>query len=103
MAQLNRGRVSDPAQAALSGSHRKAPGSAGGYLLAATEEALFEIDMELDELLEEIQGQVKSQGEPSEDLVARARQFCEAHGEKIDRIGRFVRMMGAREQFCRSD
>ncbi len=34
MAQLNRGRVSDPAQAALSGSHRKAPGSAGGYLLA---------------------------------------------------------------------
>jgi len=33
VAQLNRGRVSDPAQAALSGSHRKAPGSAGGYLL----------------------------------------------------------------------
>jgi hypothetical protein len=32
VAQLNRGRVSDPAQAALSGSHRKAPGSAGGYL-----------------------------------------------------------------------
>jgi putative transposase len=27
-----RGRVSDPAQAALSGSHRKAPGFAGGYL-----------------------------------------------------------------------
>jgi hypothetical protein len=33
VAQLNRGRVSVPAQAALSGSHRKAPGSAGGYLL----------------------------------------------------------------------
>ena len=33
MAQRNRGRVSDPAQAALSGSHRKASGSAGGYLL----------------------------------------------------------------------
>jgi len=32
VAQRNRGRVSDPAQAALSGSHRKAPGSAGGYL-----------------------------------------------------------------------
>ena len=27
-----RGRVSDSAQAALSGSHRKAPGFAGGYL-----------------------------------------------------------------------
>ena len=33
VAQLNRGRVSDPAQAASSGSHKKAPGSAGGYLL----------------------------------------------------------------------
>ena len=40
MAQLNRGRVSDPAQAALSGSHRKAPGSAGGYLLHILNEEL---------------------------------------------------------------
>jgi len=32
VAQLNRGRVSDPAQAALSGSHNEAPGSAGGNL-----------------------------------------------------------------------
>ena len=30
MAQLNRGRVSVPAQAALSGSQKEAPGSAGG-------------------------------------------------------------------------
>ena len=41
--------------------------------------------------------------EPSEDLVARFQEFCEAHGEKVDRIGRFVRMMEAREQFCRSE
>jgi hypothetical protein len=40
VAQLNRGRVSDPAQAALSGSHRKAPGSAGGYLLHILNEEL---------------------------------------------------------------
>ncbi len=65
--------------------------------------SLFEIDMELDGLLEEVQGQVESGGEPSEDLVARFRQFCEAHGEKVDRIGRFVRMMEAREQYCRSE
>jgi hypothetical protein len=32
--QPDQGRVSDPAQAALSGSPRKAPGFAGGYLLA---------------------------------------------------------------------
>ena len=65
--------------------------------------SLFEIDMELDGLLEEIQEQVESEGEASEDLVARFQQFCEAHGEKVDRIGRFVRMMEAREQFCRSE
>ena len=65
--------------------------------------SLFEIDMELDGLLEEIQEQVESEGEASEDLVARFQQFCEAHGEKVDRIGRFVRMMEAREQYCRSE
>jgi hypothetical protein len=32
VAQINRGRVSDPAQAALSGSHNEVPGSAGGNL-----------------------------------------------------------------------
>jgi hypothetical protein len=36
-------------------------------------------------------------------LVARFQEFCEARGEKIDRIGRFVRIMEAREQFCRSE
>ena len=65
--------------------------------------SLFEIDMELDGLLEEIQEQVESQGEASEDLVMRFQQFCEAHSEKVDRIGRFLRMMEAREQYCRSE
>jgi len=65
--------------------------------------SLFEIDMELDGLLEEIEGQVESDGQASEDLVARFQQFCEAHGEKVDRIGRFVRIMEAREQYCRSE
>src|SRR5579863_1581522 len=65
--------------------------------------SLFEIDMELDGLLEEIQEQVESEGEPSEVLLARFQQFCEAHGEKVDRIGRFVRMMEACEQYCRSE
>ncbi len=52
--------------------------------------SLFEIDVELDGLLEEIEGQVESEGQAAEDLVARFQQFCEAHGEKVDRIGRFV-------------
>jgi hypothetical protein len=65
--------------------------------------SLFEIDVELDGLLEEIEGQVESGGQAAEDLVARFQQFCEAHGEKVDRIGRFVRIMEAREQYCRSE
>ena len=36
VAQLNRGRVSDPAQAALSGSQKEAPGSAGVISLGWT-------------------------------------------------------------------
>ena len=65
--------------------------------------SLFEIDVELDGLLEEIEGQVESEGQAAEDLVARFQQFCEAHGEKVDRIGRFVRIMETREQYCRSE
>jgi hypothetical protein len=65
--------------------------------------SLFEIDVELDGLLEEIEGQVESEGQAAEDLVARFQQFCAAHGEKVDRIGRFARMMEAREQYCRSE
>ena len=65
--------------------------------------SLFEIDMELDGLLEQIEGQVESEGQAAEDLVARFQQFCEAHGEKVDRIGRFVRIMESREQYCRSE
>jgi hypothetical protein len=65
--------------------------------------SLFEIDVELDGLLEEIEGQVESEGQAAEDLVARFQQFCEAHGEKVDRIGRFVRIMEVREQYCRSE
>ena len=70
--------------------------------IAATN-SLFEIDVEVDGLLDEIEEQTEQKGEPSEDLVARFQQFCSAHGEKVDRIGRFLRRMDAREQFCRSE
>ncbi len=65
--------------------------------------SLFEIDAELDLLLDEIEEQAQSEGQPSEALLARFQQYCEARGDKVDRIGRFVRMMEAREQFCRSE
>jgi hypothetical protein len=69
----------------------------------AEAQSLFEIDVELDELLEEIEEQIGIEGQASEDLMTRFQQFCEAHGEKVDRIGRFLRMMEAREQYCRSE
>ena len=66
--------------------------------------SLFEIDMELDGLMEEIQEKVESEGEPSEDLKWPAsNKFCEAHGEKVHFPDHyFVRMMESREQYCRS-
>ena len=65
--------------------------------------SLFEIDNELDDLLEQIAEQVETEGEPSEELLSRFREFCAAQGAKVDRIGRFVRMMEAREQYCRAE
>jgi hypothetical protein len=65
--------------------------------------SLFEIDAEIDGLLEEIEGQIESDGQAAECLIARFQQFCDAHGDKVDRIGRFVRIMEAREQYCRSE
>jgi hypothetical protein len=69
----------------------------------ADSNSLFEIDTELDGLLDEIQEEMECSGEASDELMARFRQFCDVHGEKVDRIGRFVRIMEAREQFCRAE
>ena len=69
----------------------------------AQENSLFEIDHELDVLLDEIEEEIESHGEASAELMGRFQQFCEAHSEKADRIGRFLRMMEARVQYCRSE
>ncbi len=69
----------------------------------AESNSLFEIDTELDGLLEEIEEQVESEGHAAKELVARFQQFCAAHEEKVDRIGRFIRMMEAHERFCRNE
>ena len=69
----------------------------------AQDRSLFEIDRELDMLLDEIEDEIENHGEASAELLDRFQQFCEAHGEKADRIGRFLRMMEARVQYCRSE
>jgi hypothetical protein len=69
----------------------------------AESHSLFEIDAELDELLEEIQQEIESEGQPSTERLDRFQEFCKAHSEKVDRIGRFLRMMEARTLYCRSE
>jgi hypothetical protein len=70
---------------------------------SAETNSLFEIDEELNGLLDEIEEQTAQGGEPTGELVSRFQQFCSAHDEKVDRIGRFLRRMEAREQFCRAE
>jgi hypothetical protein len=69
----------------------------------AESKSLFEIDAELDELLEEIQQEIENEGQPSPERLDRFQEFCKAHSEKVDRIGRFRRMMEARTLYCRSE
>jgi hypothetical protein len=64
---------------------------------------LFEIDRDLDALLDEIEAEIEDRGEAPPELLERFQQFCEAHCEKADRIGRFLRMIEARVQYCRSE
>ena len=64
---------------------------------------MFEIDRELDTLLHEIEEEIESRGEASAELMERFQQFCKAHSEKADRIGRFLSIMEARAQYCRSE
>ncbi len=69
----------------------------------AKEYSLFEIDRELDDLLDRIEEEIETLGEASPELIDRFQAFCEAHGDKADRIGRFIRMMEARIQYCRTE
>jgi Siphovirus Gp157 len=62
---------------------------------------LFEIDRELDSLLDQIEDEFEETGSASPELLERFRQFCEAESEKVDRIGRFLSLMDNRLKYCR--
>jgi hypothetical protein len=64
-------------------------------------DTLFEIDRELDSLLDEIEEQAEENGTASPELLERFRQFCDAESEKVDRIGRFLCLMDNRLKYCR--
>ncbi len=54
-------------------------------------------------LLDEIQEQAESgdTDEVNPELIQRFQQFCDAHSEKVDRIGHFLSVMEARAAYCR--
>lgn len=69
----------------------------------AAEHSLLEIDRELDCLFDHIQDELEETGEVSPESKQRFDQFCDAFGEKVDRIGRFIRIMEARTAYCKSE
>ena len=64
-------------------------------------DTLFEIDRELDSLLDQIEEEAEETGSASPELLERFQRFCEAESEKVDRIGRFLSLMDNRLKYCR--
>jgi len=62
---------------------------------------LFEIDRELDSMLDQIEEEAEENGTASPELLERFRRFCEAESQKVDRIGRFLMLMDSRLKYCR--
>ena len=67
------------------------------------EHSLLEIDREMDVLFDHIQDELEETGEPSQESKARFEQFCDVFGDKVDRIGRFIRVMEARAAYCKGE
>jgi hypothetical protein len=69
----------------------------------ASDNSLLDIDREIDVMLDLMQDELEETGEISEESRNRFERFCEAFGQKVDRIGRFIRVIEAREAFCKSE
>lgn len=78
-------------------------GSPSSPTSIATDHSLLELDIELDALLEQIQDEIEEQGEASAEAMDRFQLFCEAMDLKIDRIGRFLRVMETRAEYCKKE
>ncbi|HTF70681.1 MAG TPA: siphovirus Gp157 family protein [Edaphobacter sp.] len=67
----------------------------------ATDHSLLELDSELDALLDQSQDEIEEHGEASAEAMERFQLFCQA--VKIDRIGRFLRIMETRAEYCKKE
>ncbi|MEO6966692.1 MAG: siphovirus Gp157 family protein [Acidobacteriaceae bacterium] len=69
----------------------------------AADHSLLEIDRELDLLFDHMQDELEEAGEISTESKQVFDQFCDAFGEKVDRIGHFIRVMEARTAYCKTE
>jgi Siphovirus Gp157 len=69
----------------------------------ATDHSLLELDSELDALLDQIQDEIEEHGEASAEAMGCLQLFCQAMDVKIDRIGRFLRIMETRAEHCKKE
>jgi len=69
----------------------------------ATDHSLLELDSELDALFDQIQDEIEEQGEASAEALERLQLFCQAMDVKIDRIGRFLRVMETCAEYCKKE
>jgi Siphovirus Gp157 len=69
----------------------------------ATDHSLLELDSDLDGLLDQIQDEIEERGEASAEAMERLQLFCQAMDVKIDRIGRFLRVMETRAEYCKNE
>ncbi len=59
----------------------------------AADHSILEIDRELDLLFDKMQEELEESGVASSESIERFHAFCDAYGKKVDRIGRFIRVM----------
>ena len=71
--------------------------------IVTAEHSLLEIDREMDVLFDQIQDELEEAGEPSQESKTRFEQLCDVFGDKVDRIGRFIRVMEARAAYCKGE
>lgn len=65
--------------------------------------SLFQIDEELNCLIEQIQEEIAKAGEVSAESRSQFDRFLKVHRDKVDRIGHFLRSMDARALHCRAE
>ena len=71
--------------------------------VVTTEHSLLEIDREMDVLFDHIQDELEEAGGPSQESTDSFQQLCDVFGDKVDRIGRFIRVMDARAAYCKGE